>query len=70
MVQGLLAQLTGRPAVVVGDRGEDVRAARENGLHAIAATYGYGSAEELAGAVAAAGSASEVATLVHRIIGS
>ncbi len=68
MVQGLLAHLTGRPAVVVGDRQEDVDAARENGLQAIAATYGYGSPEELSGATAAAKSASELATLVHRII--
>ena len=68
MVQGLMAQLTGRPAVVVGDRQEDLDAARENGLQAIAATYGYGSPEELSGATAAAKSASELATLVHRII--
>lgn len=68
MVRGLLAHLTGRPAVVVGDRQEDVDAARENGLQAIAATYGYGSPEELSGATAAAKTASELATLVHRII--
>ncbi len=68
MVQGLLAHLNGRPAVVVGDRQEDVDAARENGLQAIAATYGYGSPEELSGATAAAKTVSELVTLVHRII--
>lgn len=68
MVRGLLAQLGGRPAVVVGDRGEDVEAARENGLHAIAASYGYGSPGELDGATAVVASASELVTPVHRII--
>ena len=43
-------------------------AARENGLQAIAATYGYGSPQELSGATAAARTAWELATLVHRII--
>jgi phosphoglycolate phosphatase len=33
--------------LVVGDRGTDIRAARENGLRSCAATYGYGSREEL-----------------------
>ncbi len=70
MVQGLLAQLTGRPAVVVGDRREDVEAARENGLHAIAAAYGYGSPGESSGATATAASASELAGLIRRILTS
>jgi phosphoglycolate phosphatase len=32
---------------LVGDRAEDVRAARENGLTALGVTYGYGTPEEL-----------------------
>ncbi len=34
-------------AVVVGDRSEDIRGARVNGLDAIGVTYGYGSRQEL-----------------------
>ena len=32
---------------MIGDRGDDMRAARDHGLHAIGVTYGYGSREEL-----------------------
>ena len=32
---------------MVGDRGDDMRAARDHGLHAIGVTYGYGSRAEL-----------------------
>jgi len=31
----------------IGDRGDDMRAARDHGLHAIGVTYGYGSRKEL-----------------------
>ena len=34
-------------AVMIGDRGADMRAARHHRLHAIGALWGYGSAEEL-----------------------
>ncbi|MFH0882952.1 MAG: HAD hydrolase-like protein [bacterium] len=37
----------GGPAVVIGDRGYDVEAAKANNLPAIGALYGYGSREEL-----------------------
>jgi len=39
-----------RTAVVVGDRKEDVVAARENGVRSVGVTWGYGSREELEGA--------------------
>jgi phosphoglycolate phosphatase len=39
-----------RTAVVVGDRREDVVAARENGVRSVGVTWGYGSREELEGA--------------------
>jgi phosphoglycolate phosphatase len=35
-------------ASLVGDRADDVAAARANGVHAIGATWGYGGREELA----------------------
>ena len=37
-------------AVMIGDRGADMRAARHHGLRALGALWGYGSAEELHGA--------------------
>ncbi len=40
-------------AVMVGDRENDVRGARENGLPCIGVLYGYGSREELTEAGAA-----------------
>jgi phosphoglycolate phosphatase len=32
---------------MIGDRGDDMRAARDHGLHAVGVTYGYGTPEEL-----------------------
>lgn len=37
-------------SMMVGDRGQDIHGARENGLLATAVTYGFGSCEELAAA--------------------
>jgi phosphoglycolate phosphatase len=34
-------------AIVVGDRREDIMAAKENGMKSIGCLYGYGSREEL-----------------------
>lgn len=49
VVAKTLARLDGaQPAVMVGDTKYDVLGARANGLDAIAVTYGYGTAEELA----------------------
>jgi len=66
MIRELLSQLKGRPAVVVGDRHDDIEAAHENGIRAIAATYGYGSPEELEQADAAAIAPSDISRLVVR----
>ncbi len=68
MVCELLAELGGGPAVVVGDRGDDIEAAHRNGIAAIAARYGYGSREELAPADAAAASAAEIPELANRLL--
>jgi len=46
MVGELLAGLGGGPGAVIGDRADDLRAAHENRLTAIAAAYGFGSPEE------------------------
>lgn len=50
MIGEVLRHLVPRPAVVVGDRAVDIEAARAHGLAAVGVLYGYGSAEELAGA--------------------
>jgi phosphoglycolate phosphatase len=41
-------------AVMVGDRAQDIVAARAHGLHSIGVLWGYGSREELVAAGAAA----------------
>ncbi len=68
MVRELLAELGGGPAVVVGDRGDDIEAARRNGIAAIAATYGYGSREKLAPADATVASAAETPEMANRLL--
>ena len=52
-------------AMMVGDRGADMIAARHHGLHALGVTYGYGTAGELlaAGAHQLAASPAEIAAL-------
>jgi phosphoglycolate phosphatase len=50
MVADLLRELRARPAVVVGDREDDVAAARANSIMGIGAAYGYGGRGEVAGA--------------------
>lgn len=48
VMAGLRHQGTIHPGgVMVGDRSDDMRAARAHGLHAIGVTWGYGTAEEL-----------------------
>ena len=66
MVAELLARLPGRPAAVIGDRWDDIAAAHENGLLAIASAYGFGNTEEHAGADAVVRSPREIVPLVGR----
>jgi phosphoglycolate phosphatase-like HAD superfamily hydrolase len=54
MVRELVGRLESRPVIVIGDRGDDIQAAHQNGLWAIAAKYGYGAVEELEAADAVA----------------
>jgi len=57
-----------KSAVVIGDRREDVLAARDNGARSVGVTWGYGSREELenAGADRIVGSVSELVSWVTR----
>jgi phosphoglycolate phosphatase len=61
-----LAQLPVAPALMVGDRAEDVAGAAAHGVPAVGVTWGYGSARELerAGAWRVAGEPAHVARLV------
>lgn len=52
MVARILAEEPARPAVMVGDRLSDRRAAELNGLPFVACRYGFGCADEWHGAVA------------------
>jgi phosphoglycolate phosphatase len=67
MVQELLEQLGERPGVVVGDRRDDVKAAHENGLKAVAARYGYGNADEFSAADAGVASPAELPAVIRSL---
>ena len=68
MVGELLARLHSRPAIVIGDRHDDVEAAHQNGLAVIAASYGYGRNGELTGADAVAAAPLELPDLVQSLL--
>ena len=68
MVRELLKQLQARPAVVVGDRRDDVEAAHQNGLAAVAVLYGYGSPAELAEADYVAVVASDLPSVTRLVL--
>ena len=68
LLEHLLAQerLAPEQTLMIGDRRHDALAARRNGIRAVGVTYGYGSAEELnaAGAAALCASPEQVAAVV------
>jgi phosphoglycolate phosphatase len=62
--------IRGQPAVMIGDRKFDCLAAKANGLPALGALWGYGSAEELrgAGAVELCATPAHVAPQLRRLL--
>jgi len=68
MIREILEHLPVRPAVVVGDREDDVSAAHANGALAIGACYGFGSREELSDADAKITCAGEIGASVRRLV--
>ena len=68
MGRELLGRFPGRPAIVVGDLGDDVEAAHRNGIKTVAAAYDYGSPTELAQAEATASSAPEIPKAVDLLL--
>jgi len=69
MIADLLGQLPARPAIVIGDRAEDIAAARANSAVAIGAGYGYGRAGEVDGADVVVSSAGELPEAVAGLLG-
>ena len=67
MVRELLGKLEARPGVMVGDRRDDIEAAHWNGLTAVAARYGYGSADELSTADAVVTTAAQLPGVVRSL---
>ena len=61
-------ELSAREVICVGDRGTDIRHARDAGAYAIGVTYGMGSREELAGADALCDTPQEVARVCKKRI--
>jgi phosphoglycolate phosphatase-like HAD superfamily hydrolase len=68
MVRDLLARTSLRPAIVIGDRRDDVEAGRANGAHTIGCAYGFGTPGEIAGADAIVRSAAEIPAAVARLL--
>ncbi len=68
MARDLLAAIPARPAVVIGDRRDDIDAGKANGALAIGCAYGYGPREEIAGADAIVETAGEIPDAVARLI--
>jgi len=68
MIREILERVSLRPAIVVGDRDDDVSAAHANGALVIAVSYGFGSAEELAGADGTIHAAAEIPETVRRLM--
>ncbi len=69
MVCEILGLIQARPVVVIGDRADDIDAAHANGAKAVAASYGFGSPEEHAGADAVAAAPAEVPGCISEVIG-
>ena len=42
-----LASVNARDTMMIGDRADDIRAARAHGVHAVAVRWGYGADDEL-----------------------
>jgi phosphoglycolate phosphatase len=55
-------------ALMIGDRESDIAAAAHNGMRAVGVTWGYGSAQELAGAAALCDSPRKLARAVLDLI--
>ncbi len=64
----ILALIPVRPAIMVGDRKDDIGAAHANGMLALAAGYGFGTEAELSEADAHAASPEELESAIRAIL--
>jgi len=67
MIREILTLTPARPAIVVGDRADDIEAAHTNAALAVAACYGFGNAKEWEQADACITRPDEVAPLIERL---
>jgi len=68
MAREILEGMPERPAILVGDRRDDLLAARENRIPFIGSTYGFGGEDETEGADALVREAREIPSAVERIL--
>jgi phosphoglycolate phosphatase-like HAD superfamily hydrolase len=68
MMRDLLASEAVRPVVGIGDRRDDVEAARANGARSVGCAYGFGSREEIEGAEVIVERAAEIPDAVRRVL--
>jgi phosphoglycolate phosphatase len=68
MVRELMELIPDRPAIVVGDRRDDVQAAHANGGRAVGVLYGFGGPEELADADALIRTPAELPDAIRRLL--
>ncbi len=68
MVRCVMESISIRPVVMVGDRRDDVDAARRNGALAIGAAYGFGGAHEIEGSDHTAKSPSDIPDLIRQLL--
>jgi phosphoglycolate phosphatase-like HAD superfamily hydrolase len=68
MVREILESIPTRPAIIVGDRQDDIAAAHANGALAVATTYGFGAGHELHDADACANTAEEIVAAIHALL--
>lgn len=68
MLADILAEVAVRPAIVVGDRRDDVESAHAHGALAVGAAYGFGGADELTQADAVVLNASEILSAISKLV--
>lgn len=68
LIAGILAEVKPERAFMIGDRQTDFDAGRANGLHTVAACFGYGNAQEYAQADDRADSVPELLKVLEKLI--
>ncbi len=68
MIGDIMERIDARPAIVVGDRQGDVSGAQANGALSVAATYGFGAAQELEAADVAIASIRDLPGVIRTLL--